>query len=47
MDLGLLKRTDPYTRGGVLESDVRIRNREIETETLLFAPISLSYIGID
>ena len=24
-----------------------LRNREIETETLIFAPISLSYIGID
>ena len=24
-----------------------LRNREIETETLIFAPISLSYIEID
>ena len=24
-----------------------LRNREIETETLMFAPISLSYIEID
>ena len=26
---------------------LRLRNREIEIETLIFAPISLSYIKID
>ena len=36
-----IKMSHPYSTLSTL------RNREIETETLIFAPISLSYIEID